>query len=675
MSLPSAMEGTNTGPTLRSLSSRRLIESAVTTLPQVNNSTKQAPTLQRGTPSAPSSSSRQQQQKIDDGVQEGSLPQQMHVPREPRDGQRSISRPLPSKVEHSVSSLPELNGGSGMLQQQIKGPPIPGNVGKLEHSEVGAAIAAPSSSAAIIEYQPLQIGLENLGNTCFMNTSLQCLLHIQPLVSYFLRPDLERGINAKSPAKGSLARSFAQLCRDVFSAKRNSIAPTNFQKAVGVLAPHLLDFQQQDCQEFLRFLLDGMSEDLCRSAMSAPEVMDAAEPVAVALIDAESLASKAAKANAASKLRAATRGAAQENQQQGSDGVGDDDGTLGLDKLSISASNVKSHDLQVNHYQQQQQQQQLDHSSSGGEDMNLMVSSEKDDSDAAMARRRSRRVVNRSDSGKKGNTANWVGPPVDTATAACAPHEEAGDRSEQCSSDDASKGKVGELADTAWAQYLRKNDSIITDLFAGQLQSTIECQTCFKRSMCFDPFLDLSVPIPKSEGKATSAFARKAEARCTLDECLSKFTSVEVLDDMYSCEHCKEKRKGHKTLSLYKFPKILLIHIKRFRFNSTSREKLSTDVQFPSTNLDLSTYSSIDRPSTSGANAPIYDLIAVSSHSGGLNGGHYIANVDINNSGRSALSAASSNWVCFNDARTSQTNLNSIAGPSAYVLFYRQKGL
>ena len=33
-----------------------------------------------------------------------------------------------------------------------------------------------------------------------------------------------------------------------------------------IYAPHLLDEQQQDCQEFLRFLLDGMSDDLFRRA-------------------------------------------------------------------------------------------------------------------------------------------------------------------------------------------------------------------------------------------------------------------------------------------------------------------------------------------------------------------------------------------------------------------------
>ena len=33
----------------------------------------------------------------------------------------------------------------------------------------------------------------------------------------------------------------------------------------------------------------------------------------------------------------------------------------------------------------------------------------------------------------------------------------------------------------AWSKYLKLNDSVITDLFAGQLQSTIECATCHHR--------------------------------------------------------------------------------------------------------------------------------------------------------------------------------------------------
>ena len=39
-----------------------------------------------------------------------------------------------------------------------------------------------------------------------------------------------------------------------------------------VYAPHLLDYDQQDCQEFLRFLLDGLSEDLFQPMVILPSV-------------------------------------------------------------------------------------------------------------------------------------------------------------------------------------------------------------------------------------------------------------------------------------------------------------------------------------------------------------------------------------------------------------------
>jgi ubiquitin C-terminal hydrolase len=79
----------------------------------------------------------------------------------------------------------------------------------------------------------MEVGLENLGNTCFMNSSLQCLLHIQPLVSYFLATDIDKVLNERSPMKGLLASSFGQLVREYFYASPGStVAPLDFQKVV-----------------------------------------------------------------------------------------------------------------------------------------------------------------------------------------------------------------------------------------------------------------------------------------------------------------------------------------------------------------------------------------------------------------------------------------------------------
>lgn len=64
---------------------------------------------------------------------------------------------------------------------------------------------------------------------------------------------------------------------------------------------------------------------------------------------------------------------------------------------------------------------------------------------------------------------------------------------------------------------------------------------------------------------------------------------------------------------------------------------------------------------------PRYDLLGVSNHHGSLHSGHYIAHVD--SSGGRADRAR--RWMCFNDSRVSAANASSIAGPTAYVLFYR----
>lgn len=52
------------------------------------------------------------------------------------------------------------------------------------------------------------------------------------------------------------------------------------------------------------------------------------------------------------------------------------------------------------------------------------------------------------------------------------------------------------MADKCWEIYQARNDSVITDLFAGMYKSTVVCPVCDKVSIIFDPFNNLTLQLP-----------------------------------------------------------------------------------------------------------------------------------------------------------------------------------
>ncbi|KAH7318841.1 hypothetical protein B0J17DRAFT_686237 [Rhizoctonia solani] len=126
------------------------------------------------------------------------------------------------------------------------------------------------------------MGLQNLGNTCFMNSALQCLTHIPELEEYFISGLYKHELNYDNPLgmQGQIANVFGALLHHLYPSPNsspepatrsygwgnsaNSYAPREFKQTIGRFAPAFSGYQQHDTQEFLGFLLDGLHEDLNR---------------------------------------------------------------------------------------------------------------------------------------------------------------------------------------------------------------------------------------------------------------------------------------------------------------------------------------------------------------------------------------------------------------------------
>ncbi|XP_054988623.1 ubiquitin carboxyl-terminal hydrolase 2 isoform X1 [Sorex araneus] len=329
-------------------------------------------------------------------------------------------------------------------------------------------------------------GLRNLGNTCFMNSILQCLSNTRELRDYFLQRLYTRDLSGSSAGHTALVEEFAKLIQAIWtSSPSDVVSPSEFKTQIQRYAPRFMGYNQQDAQEFLRFLLDGLHNEVNRVTVRP----------------------KATPEN-------------------------------------------------------------LDH----------------------------------------------------------LPDDE--------------KGRQ------MWRKYLEREDSRIGDLFVGQLKSSLTCTDCGYCSTVFDPFWDLSLPI-----------AKRGYPEVTLTDCMRLFTKEDVLDgdEKPTCCRCRTRKRCIKKFSIQRFPKILVLHLKRFSESRIRTSKLTTFVNFPLRDLDLREFASEN------TNHAVYNLYAVSNHSGTTMGGHYTAY---------CRSPATGEWHMFNDSSVTPMSSSQVRTSDAYLLFY-----
>ena len=172
----------------------------------------------------------------------------------------SRDRPHSSSTPLSLTPGTGSAGGNDPSKKQVM---APGYAGHLS-TQSSRLYASPTNGRSADEIKIGLTGLKNLGNSCYMNSTLQCLSATIPLARFLLDGSYKQAINRTNPlgTQGQLATALAGLVHVMWGEKYAFVSPVTFREAMARFAPSFRGYDQHDSQEFLAILLDGLHEDL-----------------------------------------------------------------------------------------------------------------------------------------------------------------------------------------------------------------------------------------------------------------------------------------------------------------------------------------------------------------------------------------------------------------------------
>ncbi|KFB36226.1 AGAP002900-PA-like protein [Anopheles sinensis] len=208
-------------------------------------------------------------------------------------------------------------------------------------------------------------------------------------------------------------------------------------------------------------------------------------------------------------------------------------------------------------------------------------------------------------------------------------------------------------SEKAWIEHFKGKSSYISDLFYGQIKSTVKCKRCEQESATYESFSNLSLELPQDSNI------------CYLENCLDMYFHGEEVRGWH-CPKCKSNQDAIKKLDISRLPSILVVHFKRFYADpdamSTVYRKKQTLVKFPLNELNMTHYlARTEVMRNQRLTTHRYHLYGVSNHYGSMESGHYTA---------FCLNSVHQKWFKFDDYNVSSIDASDVQASAAYILFY-----
>jgi len=101
-------------------------------------------------------------------------------------------------------------------------------------------------------------GLINTGNSCFLNSVLQCLLHTPPLLHVLLSHN--KAQSCRGNPDFCMACSLRAVMEEAHGRRRHAFTPFQIANRLQLIAGHMRRGRQEDSHEFLRYAIDAIQK-------------------------------------------------------------------------------------------------------------------------------------------------------------------------------------------------------------------------------------------------------------------------------------------------------------------------------------------------------------------------------------------------------------------------------